>query len=212
MDGGTEFTLSLSEERESAESTRADLLGRVCSMLPISNLEFLSISGFEDSIQSMTWYELFQRCMKVTTIQAEGSGTIGLLQALALPKAADTGGASATAPFPKLSSLLLEDLDLRTHVPPSAPLYDVLVSALQQREKNNMPLRMLSINQCVITANYADNLKKHVQEFCWDGDEGVDDWDNYDYSLDDPPEEVLHGPSQAECGGFTDYYMDFYSL
>ena len=91
--------------------------------------------------------------------------------------------------IPKLTSLLLDSLDLRTHMPPSAStiLYDILMNALQQREMNKMPLKMLGVNRCVITDDYANSLREHVQELCWDGDEGVsyDEWDDYDYSLDD---------------------------
>ena len=214
MDDGVKLQLSFSGLPEGGEPTQADIVGRMCSMLPISTLEFLSISALDDPSQSVNWYELFQKCNNVTTIQAKGGGTIGLLQALAPQKVTNTmtGTSATTTPFPKLTSLLLDSLDLRTHIPPSAILYDILMNALQQREMNKMPLKMLGVNRCVITDDYANSLKEHVQEFCWDGDEGVsyDEWDDYDYSLDDINlmEDVSNGATEASWG----WYVEAYSL
>ena len=36
-----------------------------------------------------------------------------------------------------------------------------------------MPLKVLGVDRCVITAKHVNNLKKHIEEFCWDGDEGT---------------------------------------
>jgi len=68
---------------------QAGMLGRVCSILPISNVEVLSISASE-TIQSANWYQLFQRCKKITTIQVQGWGTGDLLQSLAPQELANT--------------------------------------------------------------------------------------------------------------------------
>jgi len=38
---------------------------------------------------------------------------------------------------------------------------------------NKMPPKVLGVDRCVITAKHANNLKKHIEEFCWDGDEGT---------------------------------------
>jgi len=219
------------------ESTQADTLGRVCSVLPISNLELLSISA-PDTIQSVNWYELFQRCKNATTIQARGRGTISLLQALA-PRATDTtpgrkgkkwkrgkgatqaqaanntsamGARAITTPFPKLMSLLLENLNLGVAVPFSGTLYDVLMNVLRQRKTRKTPLETLCVERCAVTTNRANSLKNHVQQFCWDGDEGFsyDEWDDdYDYSSDftSPPrlEDFFNGTTQSEWEWFANY-------
>ena len=193
------------------------ILGRMCSMLPISNLKFLSIStiGGENVIRSGNWYELFQRCESVTTIQAKGRGTINLLLALAPPKVTNmtTGNKGkkwrhenratqaqpasnvvgttwvTTTPFPKLTALYLKDLNLIVTVPYCGILYDVLMNAIQWRDKNKMPLKTLSINRCTIPTHCANSLKKSVQEFSWDGNEGAtndnNEWDEAYYG-DDP--------------------------
>ena len=191
------------------------ILGRMCSMLPISNLKFLSIStiGDDNVIRSGNWYELFQRCESVTTIQAKGRGTINLLLALAPPKVTNmtTGNKGkkwrhenratqaqpasnvvgttcvTTTPFPKLTALYLEDLNLIVTVPYCGILYDVLMNAIQWRDENKMPLKTLSIDRCTIPTDCANSLKKSVQEFSWDGNEAATDnkWDE-DYYGDDP--------------------------
>ena len=54
-------------------------------MLPISDLEFLSISAFS-RVDSVNWVELFKRCMKLTTIRAGGRGASSLVRALTTPQ------------------------------------------------------------------------------------------------------------------------------
>jgi len=170
IDGTAKLTLRLSFGGvDFGVSTQADILRRMCSLLPISNLEFLSISS-DDLIQSVNWYELFQQCINVTTIQAKGRGTIGLLQALAPPKVTDTAGTCATTtPFPKLTSLLLEDLNFNTEMPSSDTLYSIFIPVLLRRKMNRMALNVLGIKRCVIVSQYANSLKRYVQEVCWDG-------------------------------------------
>ena len=71
MDSEAELTLSFDGLSAFGSSTQGDTLRQLCSMLPISNLEFLSISSpYVD--ESVNWYELFQDCKRVTTVQAKG--------------------------------------------------------------------------------------------------------------------------------------------
>src|SRR5216683_3326806 len=85
LDSSAELTLSFDRLPEFGESTQAEILGRLCSMLNISNVEILSIYT-PKKFPSLNWFELFQRCKSVTTIQAWNHGTIGLLQELAPQK------------------------------------------------------------------------------------------------------------------------------
>ena len=204
----TKAELTLCFDGISISDFEESILGRMCSILPISNLELLSISAIDDDnvIQSGNWYELFQQCNNVATIQAKGRGTINLFLALAPPKVTDTMtgskgrkwrrdnrstpvqagdnviGTHATTTFPKLTALCLDDLNLSIAMPYCGTLYDVLMNAILWREKHKVPLKTLSINRCTIPTNCANNLKKCVQEFSWDGDEGAtnDEWDGYD--------------------------------
>jgi len=81
--------LSLSFHGVVYASNRVDILRRACDVLPLSNLEFLSVY-FPSSSESINWSEIFQHCTEVTTVQVSGHGTIGLLQALTPPKQANT--------------------------------------------------------------------------------------------------------------------------
>ena len=68
---------------------RKGLIERVCKMLPISSLEFLSISSIDVDgivVGPVNWVELFKRCVEVTTMQAIGGGTSSLVRALTSPK------------------------------------------------------------------------------------------------------------------------------
>jgi len=230
-EGKAELNLTFScELPEFRELIHADILGRVCSMLPISNLEFLSISA-SDTIQSVNWYNLFQRCKNVTTIQAKGCGTIGFLQALDPPKVTDTMArgkgkkrkrgkratqvqvannapgilATATA-FPKLTCLLLENLNLAAAVPDHGVLYDILMNAIQWRKTNKMPLKTLAVDLCAITARPANSLKKHVEKFSWNGEECAtdDEWvDDLDLTLTFL--DLFPDITQAEWGWFANF-------
>ncbi len=177
---------------------KLDILGQVCSMLPISNIAFLSIHHHDEFLVA-DWYALFQHCKKVTTIHARGDGAINLLQALAPPGDTDTtmgmqveaetndtaDAQGTTTPFPKLTCMLLENLDLGTDMPPSTTLYDIIMNALRQRKMNKMPLKVLCLDRCIITADYVNGLEKHVEEFWWDGDsKSYNEWgddDHYDW-------------------------------
>jgi hypothetical protein len=178
-------------------------------MLPISNLELLSISAAE-IVDSLNLIELFKRCAKVTAMQAIGRGTSGLVQALATPRVANTntrtggegkkkrrdstdstslqaaGSAAAHAPapiFPKLTFLSLRRLDL-ANIHRSAPtdfVFNAVERALQQRMVTcEAPLKMLCIDECAINAKRANALQKLVQEFHWDKEERFLFDDDYD--------------------------------
>src|SRR6266850_2972375 len=217
MDNEAEqLKFSLEGMSEHRPYPQAEILGRICSTLPISNVEVLSISASE-TILSVNWYQLFQRCKKITTIQVQDWGGGDLLQSLAPQELADTpsnrgpwkwkydnstthaqvqvannaaGGSRTTTtiiPFPKLTSLSLGNLNFNRTVT-SGVLFDVFVNALQWRKTNALPLSKLTIRACTITAEWADCMKKHVQEFDWDGQEdSYDPWEGSNYSLDDVP-------------------------
>jgi hypothetical protein len=183
-----------------------DILGRICSMLPISKIEFLSISA-PDMVRSVNWGELFQRCAKLTTIEATGGGTSGLLKDLTPPKKPkvtsggkvkerklDNRGVPAPAPsnnattaetpmpiFPRLTSLFLTKLDLGGPTHRSGILHDFLSIALRRRKACKVPLKTLSINRCVTTTDLANALGKLVPEFLWNGDEdpSFDEFDDF---------------------------------
>ena len=82
MDSDAELTMSFGGLPLFSRSTQGVILEDAFSMLPILNLEFLSIS-VPALVPSMDWYELSQRCEKVATIRASRRGTSGLLQSLA---------------------------------------------------------------------------------------------------------------------------------
>ena len=198
-DGDAELTMSFDAPPlfGHSTSTQEDILEDVFSMLPISNIELFSIS-VPDFVPSVNWYELSQRCEKVTTIRVGGGGTSGLLRSLAPLRPTKStsgskgkegkcvngasraqgainpsGGHAAITPFPKLTSLLLENLDLSFPMAQYGVLYHVIAYVLRWRRANNTPLNVLGVDHCVITPDRAKSLKKYVQELRWDGDEGL---------------------------------------
>ena len=200
-DSEAELTLSFHchEWPEFDYSIEGDILGRLCSMLSISNLKFLSIS-VPDSVCSVDWVELFQHCKKVTTIQAKGPGTSSLLRCLAPPKPTNatsgrggkggerdnrttqtyaTNGAAgahaATSPFPKLRTLLLEDLQFGGALPHFSVLYNVLVYTLRRRKECGTPLRKLCFHRCAISTRQVNCLRRLVRELRWDREEAPSD-------------------------------------
>ncbi|KAI0000805.1 hypothetical protein BJV74DRAFT_820806 [Russula compacta] len=204
--------LALSFEELFGSDHCQNILGRICSMLPLSNLKFLSVFvPFED--ESVNWVELSQRCKDLTRIHARGRGTCHLLRVLTPPRHPSTrsrgkGGkgknrnnrdAPAQASnndtphvpvFPKLESLSLENLDFDKSVPNAGVVYDMFATVLQRRKAYNVPLKRLSIDQCCISTNRANALKKLVREFHWDGDEGVSPKNHYE---DDESDEYDDG-------------------
>ena len=210
-----EFVLSFDGLPELGNWT--DLLEGVWKMLPISNLEFLSVSAF-DIIDSVNWVELIKRCTKVTTMQAIGRGTSGLVQALTTPKLTNPrrGGKGkkklrgtrdstpaqlarstalhADAPiFPKLAFLSLKRLDFAEGQPPSSTLFSVVEEGLRQRKvAYKAPLKMLRIDNCAISSKRTRALQKLVKKFHWDGKEGFldgfEDFCDYDSHSDETGE------------------------
>jgi hypothetical protein len=181
-------------------------------MLPISNIEFLSISA-PNMDRSVNWGELFQRCGKLTTIEVNGDGSSGLLKELAPPKPKKTpssgkgrkrklGTRAVPAPapssnattadtpvpiFPKLTSLSLRNLDFGDELGDRpAVLFDSLSTALRRRRACKVPLKMLGIDHCIVTTNRANVLRKLVPEFVRHGHEGssLGEFDDFGYFLD----------------------------
>ena len=211
MDSEAELTLSFDGLSAFGSSTQGDTLRQLCSMLPISNLESLSISApYVD--ESVNWYELFQDCKRVTTVQTRGDGTNGLMGSLAPPESTNATSRSKrkrgrrgnrlaqthatndvasvhapVTPFPKLTTLLLENLDFGADLLHSGALCDVLANTLRRRKENYTTLKTLRVDRCVIIIKHAKCLKGHVRELRWDGDEGtsyLDFRDDYDFSSD----------------------------
>ncbi|KAF8486841.1 hypothetical protein DFH94DRAFT_849382 [Russula ochroleuca] len=202
-DDDNEFVLSFDRLPELGH--RTDLFEGVCKMLPISNLEFLSLCASG----SLNWVELFKPCTKLTTLQVIGPGTSSLVRALTAPKVANArrswnwkkrrdrrdntpaqpaGNTAAHAHmriFPKLKLLSLKGLDFSEKEQPSGILFDVVDKVLRQRKApRKAPLRMLRIDNCAISARRAKALQRLVQEFHWDGKEVFDEHEDVnDYLL-----------------------------
>jgi hypothetical protein len=197
--------LSLSFRALPEVENGVDLLGRVCSILPISNIEFLSIRA-PDMVRSVNWGELFQRCAKLTTIEVTGGGTSGLLGELTPPKpkkapsdgegrkkkldnrgvpapASSSNAATADTPmpiFPKLTFLFLRDLNFGEPAPRSEALYDALLTTLRRRRACKVPLKMLRIDSSIST-NRVNALGKLVPEFLRNGHKvaSLDEFDEF---------------------------------
>ena len=175
-------------------NNKIDLLEGVCKVLPISNLEFLSICASD----SLNWVEIFKHCTKLTTLQVIGPGTSGLVRALTTPKVPNARGswnwrkrrdsrdntpaqsarrnAAHTRIFPKLQYLSLKGLDFSEIEYPSGILFDVVEKVLRQRKAlRKAPLKMFRIDDCAISARRAKALQKLVEEFHWDGKEVIFD-------------------------------------
>jgi hypothetical protein len=206
MDGDAEFVLSFNGLRLGNHS---DLLEEVCKMLPISNLEFLSIFSAYTG-DPINWVELFKRCTKITAIQAIGGGTSSFVRALTTPEATNTkpnkkgkqkrrddrdstlaqpGRSTSLAAdgpiFPKLTFLSLKRQDFAEGQHPLGNLFDVVERGLRQRRvAYKAPLEMLHIDRCFISAQRAEALQKLVQKFHWDQDVGFDEFDDFDYPPD----------------------------
>ncbi|KAI0288558.1 hypothetical protein BC826DRAFT_1188297 [Russula brevipes] len=205
VNGGAELTLSYEALPEAENGV--DILGRVCSMLPISNIEFLSIR-VPDVVRSVNWGEHFQRCTKLTTIEATGCGINGLPKELTPPeprkappdgegrkKKLDNRGVPAPASscnpatvdtpvpiFPRLTSLFLRNIGFGEPGRRPEVLYDALSTMLRWRRACKAPLRVLRIDNCPITTDRANALGKFVPEFLWNGHKGasLDEFDEFD--------------------------------
>ena len=68
---------------------RKGLIERICKILPISNLEILSISAIDEYgtvVGPVNWAELFKSCVEITTMEVIGRGTSSFVRALTAPK------------------------------------------------------------------------------------------------------------------------------
>ena len=180
-----------------------DILERACCIMPIAELEFLSIAA-PDSPHSLDWGEIFRKCAKVTTIEVSGHGTTTLLQTMTPPKATPKpsnngkgkkkgrGGKKDVPPqaadntpvcapiFPKLTSLLLKKFDFSESVPHVGIVYNVLMAAIRGRSRRKIPLKMLSIERSILCQRRATALEKVVRDFHWSGEEAMS-FDEYDF-------------------------------
>jgi hypothetical protein len=195
-----EFVLSFDGLPEHGSWT--DIIERVCKMLPISNLEILSISA-SDVLDRVNLVELFKHCTKVSAMQAVGRGTNVLLRALTTSKVTNTDtrpagkgkkkrhdskdstpaqptkSTAAPAPallFPKLTFLSLKRQDFAEIKHPSGILFEVVENGLRQRKvEYRAPLKMLRIEECAISARRTKTLQKLVQNFRWDRKKSIPD-------------------------------------
>ncbi|KAI9448982.1 hypothetical protein BJY52DRAFT_1156139 [Lactarius psammicola] len=237
FDGGSEGSpeLALSFITHSEFSHLEYILERACTILPIAELEFLSISA-PDSLHSLNWGELFQKCAKVTTIEASGHGTSNLLRTITPPRAPSkqsnngkgkknkrgkrdvpsqaVDNAPVCVPiFPKLTSLLVKKFDFSELVPHSGVVYDVLMTAIRRRKSHKIPLKMLSIDRSILSEKRASALEKLVRDFHWSGEEAMsineydfDDFDHYSSDYHDARwEDFFVGSSQAEWEWWENY-------
>ena len=192
--------LVLSFDRLSGTDHSAEFLKQACKMLPISNLESITMS-VSDTID-INWVELFRRCTNVTTVQAIGSGSSGFVGALAAPTVTNAGsgeegrkwkqGSSSTAVrpastgahaheaiFPKLKHLVLFEVNFFSKVKASCTLFDILERGLEQRMAASRAPLTLRITNCDISTEHANDLGKLVQDFHFTEAEGwSDDSDN----------------------------------
>jgi len=206
-----------------------NILERACSILPLAELDFLSVSA-PDSLHSLNWQELFQKCSKITTLEASGHGTSTLLRTITPPRplkqAKDGRGRGnkrgrknvPSQPdevyvpiFPQLTSLLVKKFDFSELVPHSGIVYDVLMTALRRRKSHKVPLKMLSIERSLLSQKRASALEKLVREFHWHGDDAMtfDDFDDFDHYSSDYHdarwEDFFMGSSQAEWEWWENY-------
>ena len=171
-----------------------DLLKQASKMLPISNVESIFMSAPSLAID-ISWVELFSCCTNVTTMQVIGHGTSNLVRALTAPTVTNAGSSKEArkrkydngestvvqpastvthargAIFPKLKFLGLSELifDEGKHHP-RGTLFEVFERGLQQRmAASGEPLRLLRISDYEISTERANNLRKLVQDFHWDG-------------------------------------------
>jgi hypothetical protein len=214
--GNTELVLSFGTLSNPGNST--DLLEKACKLLPISNLEFISMSA--TNIIDINWVKLFSCCTNVTTMQAIGHGTSSLVRALSAPTVTNGGSSKEerkgkpddrestliqpastvahahAAIFPKLKFLGLTELNFVEGKHHSDILFDVFKRGLQQRmAASEAPLKLLCISNCNISAEHADDLQKLVQDFHWDQNEGImDGFENFD-----------HYEQDSDSDGWDDY-------
>jgi hypothetical protein len=194
--GNPQAELVLSFDGLSRPGQWTDLLKQASKMLPISNVESISMSAPSMAID-ISWVELFSCCTNVTTMQVIGHGTSNLVRALTAPTVTNAGSSKEArkrkydngestvvqpvstvththargAIFPKLKFLGLSELifDEGKHHP-RGTLFEVFERGLQQRmAASGEPLRLLRISDCEISTERVNNLRKLVQDFHGDG-------------------------------------------
>jgi hypothetical protein len=185
--------LVLSFDKLSTHRRSVDLFKQACKMLPISNLEFISMAG--NGVIDINWVELFSCCTNVTTMEAIGLGASGLVRALTAPTVTNAGSSKEgrerkqdsrstvvqpastvahahAAIFPRLKHLGLTELNLYLsegkHT--SEILFDVFERGLQQRMAASASPLTLRVSNCDISPEKANDLRKLVQDFHWDRD------------------------------------------
>jgi hypothetical protein len=232
--GNTELVLSFDKLSITGFSTV--LFEKACKMLPISNLEFISMSVM--NMIDINWVELFSCCTNVTTMQATGRGASSLVRALTAPTVTNDGSSKEgrkrnpddrestpvqpastvahahAAIFPKLKFLGLSELNFDGGI-----LFDVFKRGLQQRmAASGAPLKLLRISDCNISTEHADDLQKLAQGFHWDKNvlgivDGFENFDHYEQDLYDSGEDVFVGHDTAlhdlDSDGWDDYTDDW---
>ena len=190
--GNSELVLSF--DCQSMPGHLIDLLKQACKMLPLSNLEFISMSV--TNTIDINWVELFGCFTNVNTVHAIGLGTSSLVHALTAPAVTNAGSSKKgngrkrkhdnrentmvqpastaahahAALFPNLKFLGLTKLKFSEGKHDSSGiLFHVFERGLQQRM--GAPLGLLRICDCQMTqirakrANDLQRLKKLVQDF-----------------------------------------------
>ena len=185
--------LVLSFDRLSKAVHASDLLEQACKTLPISDLEFISMSATHKN--DINWVELFGCCTNVTNMEAIGRGTNYLVRALTSPMATNAGSNrkgskrkrkrkrdnrestlvqpvstvahAQAAIFPKLEFLRLTEVDFADNNHPSGILFDVFERGLQHRMATLAPLKLLHIIDCEISTKQKIDLGKLVRNFDW---------------------------------------------
>jgi hypothetical protein len=180
--------LVLSFDGLSKPGHSTELLKQACKMLPISNLESISMSVTH--IIDINWAELFSCCTNVTTMQAIGHGTCNLVRALTAPTTTNAGPrkegrkgkpdnrentvepASTVAHthhaaiFPELKFLGLAELSISENRHNTGDLFDIFERGLQQRmAASGEPLKLLRLEDCDISTEHTNDLQKLVQDF-----------------------------------------------
>ena len=202
--GDAELVLSFKRLSDLKPGNSTDLLEQACKMLPISNLEFISMSATNKI--DINWVELFSCCTNVTTMQVIGPGTSSLVQALTartitnagssmggrkqkhdngespLVQPASTLAQTHAAIFPKLKFLGLTELRFSESKHPSGILFDVFERGLQQRmAASGVPLELLRLSDCLISTKHTNELQKLVQDLQLDNNEDFIDEDFHNY-------------------------------
>jgi hypothetical protein len=210
------------------------ILERACKMLPISKIdsEFLSIATC-DTVGLVNWAELFKRCTTVTTIQAIGHETGGLIRDLTPPntkegkkKKRDDSGTSAIytvarayyCPQPEVAGIPRLGLH-RNQVPLRRPVQRSRqwppTAQFNVQRHGAHRLRKIRVDHCVIPVKRANALKRLVTEFHWDREEGLinafdefEDFEDYDSNLIGPEarwEDFFVGSTQVEWEWLENY-------